>query len=53
MKEGMGRGKEHEVPTHLIKIQNLPMLHASLKYQADAASGTVEPQPQVSAYLRV
>ena len=32
MKEGMGGGKEHEAPTHLI---NLPMLHALPKIIAE------------------
>ena len=31
MREGRGGGKEREAPTHLIKIQNLPMLHVLLK----------------------
>jgi hypothetical protein len=29
--KGREGGKEREAPTHLIKIQNLPMLHALLK----------------------
>ena len=28
MKERKGRGKEREVPTHLIESQTQPMLHA-------------------------
>jgi hypothetical protein len=32
LREGLrGGGKECKAPTHLIKIQNLPMLHALLK----------------------
>ena len=31
MREGRGGGKECEVPTHLIKNSDLPMLHVLLK----------------------
>ncbi len=31
MKKGRGGGKEREAPTHLLKSQNLPMLHTLLK----------------------